>query len=114
MNKLLTATGLVTLLVLGGCTTTETKETTPVATETPKTETVVTTPAPVVVEKPEPAVVAEPTPAVSSETEHTVAKGDTLYNISKRYGVTVAEIQKWNKIKGNSIKLGQTLRVAAP
>ncbi len=114
MNKLLTATGLATLLVLGGCASTETKETTPVATETPKTETVTPPATTVVVEKPEPAVVTEPTPATSSATEHTVAKGDTLYNISKRYGITVAELQKWNKIKGNSIKLGQTLRVVAP
>ncbi len=40
---------------------------------------------------------------------HTVKKGDTLYNISKRYGCSVKEIQTWNKLKGNEISLGQEL-----
>lgn len=40
---------------------------------------------------------------------HTVAKGDTLYNISKRYGCSVDEIKRWNNLKDNSISLGQEL-----
>lgn len=42
---------------------------------------------------------------------HTVAKGDTLYNISKRYDITVAQLQDANGLSDASIKLGQTLAI---
>jgi len=38
-----------------------------------------------------------------------VQTGDTLYNISKRYGVSIEDLIKWNNITNNSINLGQTL-----
>jgi LysM repeat protein len=43
-----------------------------------------------------------------------VAKGETLFRISKKYGVTVAQLQQWNN-KGNSTTIfpGEQLRVAA-
>lgn len=40
---------------------------------------------------------------------HEVAKGDTLYNISKRYNLTVDELKKYNKLSGDEISLGQVL-----
>lgn len=40
---------------------------------------------------------------------HTVVKGDTLYNISRRYGLSVDQLRKKNNIKDNHIKLGQQL-----
>jgi len=40
---------------------------------------------------------------------HTVKKGDTLYNISKKYGVSVDEIKKLNKMKTSSIHPGGKL-----
>jgi len=48
---------------------------------------------------------AETTPltlysAPAATTAHTVIKGDTLYNISKRYAVTINEIQTVNKTHG--------------
>ena len=43
---------------------------------------------------------------------HKVGSGDTLYSIAKRYNMDVAELAALNKIKGNSIKAGQTLKVA--
>lgn len=46
-----------------------------------------------------------------SFSEHIVQKGDTLYNISKRYGCTVEELQKWNSLDSNNISLGQTLKI---
>lgn len=46
-----------------------------------------------------------------SFSEHIVQKGDTLYNISKRYGCTVEELQRWNGLDGNNISLGQTLKI---
>lgn len=41
--------------------------------------------------------------------QHVVEKGDTLYNISKRYNVTVSQIKEWNDIFEETIKLGQVL-----
>ena len=43
--------------------------------------------------------------------EHTVAKGDTLYSISRKYGLSVSELQKLNNLKDNTISIGQTLKV---
>ncbi len=42
---------------------------------------------------------------------HTVAKGDTLYNISKRYNVSLSELRSSNSISGNNISIGQSLTV---
>lgn len=44
---------------------------------------------------------------------HKVGSGDTLYSIAKRYHMDVAELAALNKIKGNNIKAGQTLKVAS-
>lgn len=38
-----------------------------------------------------------------------VKQGDTLYNISKRLNVTIAELKEWNNLSGNEIELGQEL-----
>jgi membrane-bound lytic murein transglycosylase D len=35
--------------------------------------------------------------------------GETLYSISKRYGVAIKQIQKWNDMKNQNVKLGQKL-----
>lgn len=42
---------------------------------------------------------------------HTVAIGDTLYLISKKYGVTVAELQRINKILGTRLYVGQQIMI---
>lgn len=42
---------------------------------------------------------------------HTVVKGDTLYNISKKYNVTIARIKQLNNMTDDNIKIGQVLRV---
>ena len=44
---------------------------------------------------------------------HRVTDGDTLYNISQRYGVSVADLVAQNQIQGNNIRKGQVLNVAA-
>jgi LysM repeat protein len=59
---------------------------------------------------------ANPTPAPSKPskptgTYHTIVKGDTLYNVSKRYGTTVAKIRQLNNMVDDNIKIGQELRV---
>ncbi|MDC7708019.1 lytic transglycosylase [Vogesella indigofera] len=42
---------------------------------------------------------------------HVVANGDTLYNISRRYNMSVAELKSLNTLNSDAVKLGQNLRV---
>ncbi|CAM3702344.1 glucosaminidase domain-containing protein [Mucilaginibacter galii] len=42
---------------------------------------------------------------------YTVATGDTLYNISKRFGLTVDELKALNSMVDNNIRIGQSLVV---
>ena len=61
-------------------------------------------------------IYAETTPITTfsepaATTAHTVTKGDTLYNISKRYAVTIDELQSANGLYGNTIGLGQVLTI---
>lgn len=42
---------------------------------------------------------------------HTVQRGDTVYNISKRYQITQDNLRAWNNLADNNIRLGQVLRV---
>jgi LysM repeat protein len=44
---------------------------------------------------------------------HKVVKKDTLYNISKRYGVTVVALKQANQLTGSAIQLGQSLVIPA-
>lgn len=50
-------------------------------------------------------------PAEPGDGFHTVAKGDTLYNISRRYSLTVDELLRLNSLSDSNIKIGQVLRV---
>ena len=45
---------------------------------------------------------------------HTVARGDTLFSISRRYDITVADLKSWNNLSGNLIQPGQKLIVTRP
>ncbi len=48
----------------------------------------------------------------TTATTHTVQQGETLYAISKKYGVSVKQIQDWNKMgKSTAIRRGQQLQV---
>ncbi len=40
-----------------------------------------------------------------------VQKGDTLWSISQRFGVTSSQIRKWNNLRGSRIDAGQTLKI---
>ena len=44
-------------------------------------------------------------------TTHLVAPGETLFSISKMYGVTVAELRAWNELQGSDLAVGQELVV---
>lgn len=45
---------------------------------------------------------------------HIVASKETLFSISKQYGITVQQLRDWNKLEENDISIGQELLVAAP
>lgn len=45
---------------------------------------------------------------------HIVEKGETLYRISRQYGVTVDDLKRWNNLKGNTISVGQRLAIKGP
>lgn len=51
-----------------------------------------------------------PKPA-SSPSYHKVSSGDTLFALSSRYGTSVTELKKLNGLKGDSIRVGQSLRI---
>jgi Soluble lytic murein transglycosylase and related regulatory proteins (some contain LysM/invasin domains) len=42
---------------------------------------------------------------------HKVKKGETLSSIAVKYHTTVANVKKWNGIKGNTIQIGQRLSI---
>lgn len=46
--------------------------------------------------------------------KHKVQKGETLYGISRKYKVSVQQIQTWNNLAGAGIQTGQTLIVSSP
>ena len=45
---------------------------------------------------------------------HTVAKGETLFSISRQHGISVDDLKSWNNLPGNLIKPGQKLVVSRP
>jgi hypothetical protein len=47
-------------------------------------------------------------------TSYTVVRGDTLYGISRQFGVTVGQLKNWNNIFGDTISIGQRLTVSEP
>lgn len=48
---------------------------------------------------------------VSRTRFHKVRRGDSLGEISQKYGVSVASIKKWNKLRGNTAPLGRKLKI---
>lgn len=42
---------------------------------------------------------------------HTVVRGDTVYNIAKRYQITQDNLRAWNNMADNTISVGQVLHV---
>lgn len=47
----------------------------------------------------------------SGTTVHKVAQGETLFAISKKYGVSVDSLKQWNSLQGNDLSAGQSLIV---
>lgn len=56
-------------------------------------------------------VVASKSTAPIKPRYHTVQRGDTLWTISQRYGLTIDKIKQANKMKGNDLKAGMKLLI---
>ncbi len=53
------------------------------------------------------------TEADDTPTTYRVARGDTVFNIAKRYGISVATLKSMNGLRNNHISTGQTLKLAS-
>ena len=79
---------------------------TPAAPPAPRSE------APVAQEKPTQEKPVQELPSAEKTKIHTVVKGETMFSISQRYGMTVAELRTLNDIgESNVIHIGQKLKV---
>jgi uncharacterized protein YggE len=59
-------------------------------------------------------IVAKQDSAIQTDTTnklYTVVTGDTLYSISRRFGITVEDLKALNNLSDNNIKIGQKLVV---
>lgn len=50
---------------------------------------------------------------VASQVTHKVVQGDTMYSLSKRYNLSVNELQKLNGMRNNDLQVGQILIIKA-
>ncbi len=50
-------------------------------------------------------------PSQATETTYVVMKGDTLYGIANKFGVTVDELKNLNNLKSNTLSIGQILKI---
>ena len=57
---------------------------------------------------------AKPAEMQSIKGTHTVAAKETLFSISKLYGITVQQLKEWNGIAGNELKIDQVLLITQP
>lgn len=58
-----------------------------------------------------PGAAESPRGSMQSPTVHIVKPGETLYRISRKYGVTVEKVRKWNALHDDIIEVGQKLIV---
>lgn len=56
----------------------------------------------------------QPAAPAAAASRHTVGPRETLFSISRRYGVSVAELQAWNKKADPAVRIGEVLQVKAP
>lgn len=49
--------------------------------------------------------------ATTDDCVHVIRKGDTLYALSRHYGTTVKQLQEWNSLESNNLRIGLKLKV---
>lgn len=54
--------------------------------------------------------IARPTTRIN----HIVQSGDNLSTLAMRYQVSVSQIRQWNRLRGDMLRVGQTLRINSP
>jgi N-acetylmuramoyl-L-alanine amidase len=47
----------------------------------------------------------------AAQVNYVISRGDTLSEIAQRYNVSVTEIKSANRMSGNTVLVGQTLRI---
>jgi LysM repeat protein len=55
--------------------------------------------------------VIDTAPALADSTTHIVQTKETLYSISKKYGVSLDQLKAWNKLDSLDLKIGQQLLI---
>lgn len=62
-----------------------------------------------------PAAAARPAAAGAVEPAiHVVRRGETLFAVARRHGVSAEQLRAWNGLRGNQVEAGQKLRIGAP
>lgn len=106
-----------TLLALASPTTVGSPEPSATPTLMPATPapsaTEVASPVPTIAPTPAPTPVAtpQPTPVPSASASYTVKSGDTLYGISRQFGVSVTALKSFNGLTSNTLHIGQVLLI---
>ena len=49
--------------------------------------------------------------AESKNLYHKVRRGETLYGIGRKYGVSIVEIKRWNNRRTNTLRVGDRLLI---
>ncbi|MFZ2905099.1 MAG: LysM peptidoglycan-binding domain-containing protein [Cyclobacteriaceae bacterium] len=57
---------------------------------------------------------ANPVEVKSAKGVHTVAAKETLYSITRQYGISVQQLKDWNNLQNDELKIGQVLYVTQP
>ena len=58
--------------------------------------------------------VNKPSEPQSLKGTHTVAAKETLFSVSRQYGITVQQLKDWNGITANELQIGQVLLITQP
>jgi LysM repeat protein len=54
---------------------------------------------------------APASPQAPTALVHRVKRGDTLFSIARLYRTTVSALKSWNRLRTDSIQVGQRLRI---
>ena len=67
-----------------------------------------------VIKKKNTLAISAPLEIKSGRTVHTVAAKETMFSITRQYGITVEQLRQWNNLVTDELKIGQSLYVAQP